>query len=448
MQLTVKTLQGKNFPIDVDPSSTVGQTKQIIEQTNSEFPATQQKLIHSGKVLKDDAVLQDSGVKENEFLVVMLTKPKKSAAAATPAPTAAEPTPAPAAAAPSPAAASEPEAATSTSATPAAPTPAAPAAPAVSPEAIASLAEMGFPETESRAALEAAARVGGGQELALQFLMDGIPANFPPAGAVPSAAPSATTTPAGGTGPLEELRNHPQFNQLRQLVQSNPAALEPVLQQIGQQSPQLLDQIRSNQAAFLQMLNEPVEQTPAPSAQGGMPGGGGQAQQMMAIMQHIQQLPPEERERFAQQMGMPPQVMQQMTQMMQNMSPEQLQQMMGMVMGGGGPGGPGGAGGPGGPNVIHLTQEEAQAVERLQGLGFSQQEAIQAYLACDKNEDLAANFLFDGGMGGGDFGMPPLAATPEAAPTAAPATQNPPSTDAAPDPAPEGGDEDDDEMYN
>ncbi len=52
----------------------VGQTKQIIEQTNSEFPATQQKLIHSGKVLKDDAVLQDSGVKENEFLVVMLTK--------------------------------------------------------------------------------------------------------------------------------------------------------------------------------------------------------------------------------------------------------------------------------------------------------------------------------------------------------------------------------------
>ena len=69
-------------------------------------------------------------------------------------------------------------------------------------------------------------------------------------------------------------------------------------------------------------------------------------------------------------------------------------------------------------------------------------------MACDENEDLAANFLFDGGMGGGDFGMPPLAATPEAAPTAAPATQNPPSTDAAPDPAPEGGDEDDDEMYN
>ena len=46
--------------------------------------------------------------------------------------------------------------------------------------------------------------------------------------------------------------------------------------------------------------------------------------------------------------------------------------------------------------TIKLTREESLAVKRLQDLGnFSQAEAVQAYLACDKNEELAANFLFE-----------------------------------------------------
>eukprot|EP00618_Florenciella_parvula_P003239 CAMPEP_0119467086 /NCGR_PEP_ID=MMETSP1344-20130328/1438_1 /TAXON_ID=236787 /ORGANISM="Florenciella parvula, Strain CCMP2471" /LENGTH=105 /DNA_ID=CAMNT_0007499429 /DNA_START=235 /DNA_END=548 /DNA_ORIENTATION=- len=105
MKLTVKTLTGKNFPIEVETTLTVAQVKSHIEATNSAFPAAQQKLIHAGKVLKDDSVLGDSGIKEEDFLVVMVSKPKKTAAApaAAPAPTpapapnaAAEPTPAPA----------------------------------------------------------------------------------------------------------------------------------------------------------------------------------------------------------------------------------------------------------------------------------------------------------------------------------------------------------------
>ena len=110
--------------------------------------------------------------------------------------------------------------------------------------------------------------------LAVEFLMNGIPPNFPPAGA-PQAAPAPAGAPPGGAAPaaggagngLEALRNHPQFNQLRQLVQENPAALEAVLQQIGTQSPELLDAIRSNTAEFLAMLNE-VEMSCARACRG------------------------------------------------------------------------------------------------------------------------------------------------------------------------------------
>lgn len=48
----------------------------MIEATNAEFPAAQLKLIHSGKILKDESTLEEYKIKENEFLVCMVTKVK------------------------------------------------------------------------------------------------------------------------------------------------------------------------------------------------------------------------------------------------------------------------------------------------------------------------------------------------------------------------------------
>jgi len=45
--------------------------------------------------------------------------------------------------------------------------------------------------------------------------------------------------------------------------------------------------------------------------------------------------------------------------------------------------------------VISVTKEEKDSIDRLVSLGFTKQQAIEAFLACDRNEGLAANFLLE-----------------------------------------------------
>jgi len=394
MQITVKTLKGAKFTVEAEPINTIAQVKDIIEAGNKELPAASMKLIHSGKVLKDDQKVEECNFKPNDFLVVMITKAKKPAAAppaaAAPAVAVAEaesttPAPEPAAAViETPAALAKDSAPTTTTSAP--PAAVAAATPSSAPdefptEVIDNLTSMGFPEAEAKACLRAAR---GNPDLAVEFLMNGIPPGM-----------------EEGGNPLDQLRNHPQFNSLKQLVQTNPSMLQAVLTQIGQQQPELLRAINQNQAAFLEMMNEPITDTtttaaaPPASSSAASPAAGTSAANMLAgladsaqMAQLLSNLNPTELNEMASMMGLTPQQLQATAQMIGSMPPEQLQDFMVQAMQQGG--------GAGEESMIRLTPDEQASVDRLVDMGFDRVEATRAYLACDKNEAMAANLLMDG----------------------------------------------------
>ena len=78
-------------------------------------------------------------------------------------------------------------------------------------------------------------------------------------------APTGTEGGAAGLGNLDFLRSNPQFQQLRQIVQTQPRMLEPILQQVGAGNPQLAQRIGENPDEFLQLLSEDTgDDTPLP----------------------------------------------------------------------------------------------------------------------------------------------------------------------------------------
>ncbi|KAL7953559.1 XPC-binding domain-containing protein [Trichoderma compactum] len=349
MKVTFRDLKQQKFVLDVEPTDKISAVKEKISAEKGWDPKTQ-KLIYSGKILKDDDTVQSYNIEEKGFVVCMVNKPKPAAAAAPPA------TPAPPVAS-TPAVPPAPVQTSTQAAPPATPTPSrstgTPSGLAMGSEraeAIANMEAMGFERTQIEAAMRAAFN---NPDRAVEYLLTGIPesvqqtqrANSPPQAAVAAAAAPADDddgvnlfdlaaqrrgggAAAGQTGGglsagaaaqaelgnLDFLRNSPQFQQLRQVVQQSPQMLEPILQQLGAGNPQLAQLIASNPEQFLQLLGEDAEDD----------------------------------------VPLPP-----------------------------------------GAQAISVTEEERDAIERLCRLGFDRDQAIQAYFACDKNEELAANFLFD-----------------------------------------------------
>lgn len=357
MQITLKTLQQQTIQIEIDPEQTVKALKEKIEAERGKdnFPVSGQKLIYAGKILQDDTPIKDYKIDEKNFVVVMVSKAKPAAAAASPPPSEAPKPPV------------QDSGSTSTAAVPA-PTPAAipippeeakeePTPADVEPQQPASSSGLGqgveassalVTGAEYEAMLTEIMSMGYEREgvvaalrasfnnphRAVEYLLTGIPSSpvqetnppvQPPASGRTTEAPSLVE----GENPLEFLRTQPQFLNMRLAIQQNPSLLPALLQQLGRENPQLLQQISQHQELFIQMLNEPA-------------GEGGDVPEVGEL---------------------------------------------------------GAAGEEGAPvNYIQVTPQEKEAIERLKALGFPEALVIQAYFACEKNENLAANFLLNQGL--------------------------------------------------
>ncbi|KAH8739765.1 RAD23p [Cryptosporidium ryanae] len=74
MKIKVRTVQNMEMEIDVEPNYTIEKVKQEIQSLNPVMEATRLKLIFAGRILNDSQTVEGSGIKEGERLVVLLSK--------------------------------------------------------------------------------------------------------------------------------------------------------------------------------------------------------------------------------------------------------------------------------------------------------------------------------------------------------------------------------------
>ncbi|KAJ9147357.1 hypothetical protein P3X46_029531 [Hevea brasiliensis] len=375
MKVFVKTLKGTNFEIEVKPEDTVADVKKSIETVQGAdiYPAAQQMLIHQGKVLKDGTTLEENKVAENSFIVIMLSKSKVSSSGASTAsaapPSQAQP------------ASSLPTSATQPATTTQAPAPtAAPLQPStestpsvvnpVSSESdiyghaasnlvagsnleatIQQILDMGGGSWDRKTVVHALRAAYNNPERAVEYLYSGIPeqAEVQPVARVPASG-QAANPPAHTEQPAAPTSGGPNANPLDLFPQglpsmgSNASAGTLDFLRNSQQFQALRAMVQANPQILQPMIQELGKQNP-----------------------HLMRLIQEHQADFLRLINEPVEG-----------EGNPLSQLASAM-----------------PQAVTVTPEEREAIERLEAMGFDRALVLEVFIACNKNEELAANYLLD-----------------------------------------------------
>lgn len=351
------------------------------------YPAAQQMLIHQGKVLKDGTTLEENKVAENSFIVIMLSKSKPASgegSTTSNAPPAKAPQTS-AAPTSTPPVSVSPQAPAATAAPPAsvaAPSPAPAPAPISSATAtegsdvygqaasnlvagsnlegtVQQILDMGGGSWDRDTVIRALRAAFNNPERAVEYLYSGIPeqAEAPAVARVPASAqpvnPEAAAAAPQAAQPAPVTSSGPNANPLDLFPQGLPnigagAAGAGSLDFLrnSQQFQALRAMVQANPQILQPMLQELGKQNP-----------------------HLMRLIRDHQADFLRLINEP-------------MEGGEGNNLLGQMA-------------AGMPQSVTVTPEERQAIERLEAMGFDRAIVLEVFFACNKNEELAANYLLD-----------------------------------------------------
>lgn len=156
-----------------------------------------------------------------------------------------------------------------------------------------------------------------------------------------------------------QFLNNPNFiNIIRNVAMGNPQRISEMLELIGRTDPELLHYIRDNQSQITYIMQQLI------NSHGGNADGVGSSDESFT-MENYEELHDQLSDILMDQRP--------------NRENVEEQEENALFT----------------PTTIALTEKELESVKKLEALGFPKHVALEAFIACDKNEELAANYLFE-----------------------------------------------------